>query len=67
MINEQILKANINIAYTYNRMTIKNLPGGKGRPARKADNLTASYELIVQKIVSLEVSQSYGPLRPVKG
>jgi hypothetical protein len=24
-----------------------NLPGGKGRLARKADNLTAIYELIV--------------------
>jgi hypothetical protein len=24
----------------------RNLPGGKGRPARKADNLTAIYEPI---------------------
>jgi hypothetical protein len=28
-------------------MSARNLPGGKGRPARKADNLTAIYELIV--------------------
>jgi hypothetical protein len=27
-------------------MSIRNLPGGKGRPTRKADNLTAIYELI---------------------
>jgi hypothetical protein len=31
-------------------MSIRNLPGGKGRPARKADNLNASCEAIVQKI-----------------
>jgi hypothetical protein len=29
------------------KMSIRNLPGGKGRPARKADNLTAICELIV--------------------
>jgi hypothetical protein len=28
-------------------MSTKNLPGGKGRPARKADNLTAIYEPII--------------------
>jgi hypothetical protein len=28
-------------------MSIKNIAGGKGRPARKADNLTASCEPIV--------------------
>jgi hypothetical protein len=28
-------------------MSTRNLPGGKGRPARKADNLTAVYEPIV--------------------
>jgi hypothetical protein len=28
-------------------MSTRNHPGGKGRPARKADNLTAIYEPIV--------------------
>jgi hypothetical protein len=28
-------------------MSTGNLPGGKGRPARKADNLTANCEKIV--------------------
>jgi hypothetical protein len=28
-------------------MSNKNLPGGKGRPARKADNITAIREPIV--------------------
>jgi hypothetical protein len=28
-------------------MSTTNLPGGKGRPARKADNLTAIYEPII--------------------
>jgi hypothetical protein len=31
-------------------MRTRNLPGGKGRPARKADNLTVICEPIVQKI-----------------
>jgi hypothetical protein len=28
-------------------MSTRNLPGGKGRPALEADNLTAMYEPIV--------------------
>jgi hypothetical protein len=28
-------------------MSTRNLPGGKGRPARKADNLTAINEVIL--------------------
>jgi hypothetical protein len=31
-------------------MSTRNLPGGKGRPARKAHNLTAISESIVQKM-----------------
>jgi hypothetical protein len=31
-------------------MSTRNLPGGKGRPARKADNLTAICEPIVWKM-----------------
>jgi hypothetical protein len=46
-------------------MSTTNLPGGKGRPAHKADNLTAIYEPIDKKSRILEVSQSYGPPRPV--
>jgi hypothetical protein len=32
---------------TLTEMSTMNLPGGKGRTARKADNLTAICELIV--------------------
>jgi hypothetical protein len=32
------------------KMSTRNLPGGKGRPARKDDNLTAICELIVCKM-----------------
>jgi hypothetical protein len=31
-------------------MSTRNLPGGKGRPMRKADNLTAICEPIVSKM-----------------
>jgi hypothetical protein len=31
-------------------MSTRNLPGGKGRPVRKADNLTAICEAIVYKM-----------------
>jgi hypothetical protein len=31
-------------------MSIRNLPGGKGRPAREADNLATIYEPIVWKM-----------------
>jgi hypothetical protein len=44
-------------------MNTSNLPGAKGRLARKVDNLTAIYE--PRKCGSLDVSQSYGRLRRV--
>jgi hypothetical protein len=44
----------------------RNLQGGKERPARKADNLTAICEPIV-RYGSLDVSQPYGPAWPVTG
>jgi hypothetical protein len=39
----------------------------KGRSARKADNLTTICEPIVRKCGSLNISQPYGPPRPVAG
>jgi hypothetical protein len=49
-------------------MSTRNLPVRKGRPARKADNLTAICEPIVQrKYGSHDVSQPYWPSGPVTG
>jgi hypothetical protein len=47
-------------------MSTRNCPGGKGRLARKADNLSAVCELS-RKCGSLDVSHPYEPPRPNTG
>jgi hypothetical protein len=42
------------------KMSTRSLPGGKGRRARKVDNLTAIYGRFSRKRESLGVSQPYG-------
>jgi hypothetical protein len=48
-------------------MSTRNIPGDEGRPARKADNLTAICEPIVYKNVGASTSHSpmslHGPLQ----
>jgi hypothetical protein len=47
-------------------MSTRNCPEGKGRPALKADNLTAICEpVFYSKCGRLYVSQTYRPIRPV--
>jgi hypothetical protein len=41
-------------------MSIRNLPGGKGRPARKVDNLTAICEPMSRENVG--TSTSHNPM-----
>jgi hypothetical protein len=47
--------------------TKRNLPGGKGRPALKPDNLTTICEPIVQEMWKPWRLTTYGPPRPVTG
>jgi hypothetical protein len=47
-------------------MSTRNLPGTEGRPADKADNLTAIREpIFLENVDSLDISQPYGTPRPV--
>jgi hypothetical protein len=48
-------------------MSTRNRPGGKERPVRKADNLTAICDPTVQKMCEPRRPQPYGPPRPVTG
>jgi hypothetical protein len=48
-------------------MSTRNLPGGKGRLTRKADNPPSSTSRMSRKCRSLDVSQTDGPPRPVTG
>jgi hypothetical protein len=46
-------------------MSTRNSLGGKGRPARKANNSPSSVTRLFRRCGSLDVSQPYGPPRPV--
>jgi hypothetical protein len=48
-------------------MSTRNFPGGKKRPALRADNLAAIYEPNVWKCANLNLPRPYGPPRPVTG
>jgi hypothetical protein len=48
--NPSIRTMTLGSTQTLTEMSTRNLPGSKGRPARKADNLTAICEPIFEKM-----------------
>jgi hypothetical protein len=48
-------------------MSTRNLPGGKEGPALKANSLPPFVSRFSRKCGNLDVSQPYGPPRPVTG
>jgi hypothetical protein len=48
-------------------MSTRNVPGDKGRPARKAEILTTIYESIFYKMWEPDISQTNWPPRPDAG
>jgi hypothetical protein len=57
----------LGLTQSVTKMSTRNLPEGKGWPAHKVDNLTATCEPLPRKCGSLNVSQPYGPPWPITG